>query len=99
MVPTRHTDEEVRTSDELMTLAEIASFVRRSRSWVYQNLQWIPHYSLPGMRGHWFDRKEVLRWIKSGGADEGNSLASRDAALADLATDRSTLYHRKARPR
>lgn len=83
---------------ELMTLAETATFVRRSKSWVYQNLQWIPHHTILGMRGHWFDRNEVVRWIKSGGASQDNP-PSRDAPLTDLATVRSTVYHRKPRNR
>lgn len=74
----------------------MARFVRRSRSWVYQNLRWIPHHTVPGFRGHWFDRNEVVRWIKSGGVNDSSN-ASRDAAGTDLATERSTIYHRRPR--
>ncbi|MCE3225222.1 MAG: hypothetical protein K0S58_3402 [Nitrospira sp.] len=91
------TDNDTGGFGELMTLAEMARFVRRSRSWVYQNLRWIPHHTVPGFRGHWFDQNEVMRWIKSGGIEDGSDAASRDGPPTDLAAARSTIYHRKPR--
>jgi hypothetical protein len=81
---------------ELMTCAEIATFLRRSRSWVYQNLQSLPHHTVPGFRGAWFDKNEIVRWVKTGGVHESTT-GSRDAAFTDLAAPRATPYHRKAR--
>jgi hypothetical protein len=82
----------------LMTLSEAAVFLRRSRSWVYQNLSVVPHHTVPGMRGHWFDRTELLTWVKSGGTmnatQQGPILANRDTPATDLASGRSTIYHR-----
>lgn len=97
MTATGNPHDQIGCANELMTLAEMARFVRRSRSWVYQNLRWIPHHTVPGFRGHWFDRNEVVRWIKSGGLDEGSTAANRDAAGTDLATHRSTPYGFKPR--
>jgi hypothetical protein len=80
----------------LMTLSEAAVFLRRSKSWVYQNLGVVPHHTVPGMRGHWFDRTELLTWVKSGGTmnAQGMVLANADTPATDLASGRSTLYHR-----
>lgn len=80
----------------LLTLAEAASFLRKSKSWLYQN-QTIPRHRPPGCRTYLFDQEELLAWVKSGeltGGLQAFNNTRPDAAGTDLDRPRSPVYHR-----
>lgn len=67
-----------------MTLAEAAQFLRKSKSWLYQNRD-VPRHRPPGSRGYLFDRDELLEWVKSG----------QERAITGLGEDEKVAIDRK----
>jgi predicted DNA-binding transcriptional regulator AlpA len=57
-----------KTSDRLLTVAETASRLARSRSWVYKNKRALPMVPLP-TGGYGFSEKKLERWIEQRSAD------------------------------
>lgn len=84
------------TGAEVMTLAEAATYLRLSRSTLYQRKD-IPRHRLPGSREVRFLRDELLDWLKSGDV----IAASNGTEILTLPLDRTavTVYHRNPRYR
>jgi excisionase family DNA binding protein len=47
-----------------LTLAEAAQFLRKSKSWLYQN-RTIPRYRPEGTRGWLFNQDELEMWLRN----------------------------------
>ncbi len=85
----------------LLTLAEAAEFLRKSQSWLYQNLS-VPRHRPPGCRTYLFDEAELLAWVKSG--ESSGEIVEDDrpkpaAGRTALDMPGSPVYHRNARYR
>jgi excisionase family DNA binding protein len=84
------------TVPEIMTLTEAATYLRLSKSTLYQRKD-IPRHRLPGSREMRFLKDELLTWLKSGDLTS----ASRPSEVLILPLDRpaGTVYHRNPRYR
>lgn len=88
---------------EILTPEEAATFLRLSRSTIYQRAD-IPRHRMPGSRQIRFLRSELLSWIKGELMEktvvdtEGTPVPElQDTADMDIANGR--VYHRSARYR
>lgn len=92
-----------------LTLAEASSFLRMSRSSLYQRKD-IPRYRRPGSRVMLFDQDELEAWLKQGRIDDHSELALEmpattalyqapevAAGVVDISSQR--VYHRSGRYR
>jgi predicted DNA-binding transcriptional regulator AlpA len=84
---------------KLLTLAEAAEFLRKSKSWIYQNAQ-IPRHRPPGSRCYLFDRDELIAWVKSGqevmmNGDQGGE----EGTKIPVDREPAEVYHRNPRYR
>lgn len=86
---------------KLLTLAEAAQFLRKSKSWLYQN-RTIPRYRPERSRRVLYDEEDLIAWVKRGRVEptQDKSLAdsTQDATLRVAISD-GLLYHRNARYR
>lgn len=84
------------TAPEIMTLAEAASYLRLSKSTLYQRKD-IPRHRIPGSREVRFLKDELLAWLKSGPV----APASTENDVLTLPLDRTAgaVYHRNPRYR
>ncbi|TAJ25123.1 MAG: DNA-binding protein [Nitrospirae bacterium] len=82
----------------LLTLAEAAQFLRKSKSWLYQNSH-VPRHRPPGSRCYLFDRDELVAWIKSGENRTPLIEASSVEEAPTLNKPDAGVYHRNPRYR
>lgn len=85
----------------LLTLAEAALFLRKSKSWLYQNRS-IPRYRPPGSRSFLYDQAELLAWVKGRGVTEQRPARSEEGAEPRgeaVALSSGMPYHRNPRYR
>ena len=47
----------------LLTVSEAATYLRRSRAWVYQNIDRLPHVRIGRRRGVLFDSDDLRAWL------------------------------------
>jgi excisionase family DNA binding protein len=79
---------------ELMTLDEAASFLRLSRSTLYQRGSDIPRHRLPGSREYRFLKSELLAWLtgeQAAPAKDGTT--GEPVPVLDIG--RQQVYHRR----
>lgn len=69
----------------LLTLEEAASFLKVSKSWLYQHRE-VPRHRIPGSTMLRFDQEELLAWLKSANTSIG-------------APEMTKVYHRNPRYR
>lgn len=91
-----------------MTLEEAATFLRLSRSTLYQRPD-IPRHRLPGSRQIRFLRSELLAWLKQGRLGSLDKTAMERSQTTDLHAPESksivvdmsplSVYHRNVRYR
>jgi excisionase family DNA binding protein len=93
----------------LLTLSEAATYLRMSRSSLYQRKD-IPRYRRPGSRVVLFDQQELETWLKRGRTFVQEAFASDNEHLRQkgssgetskevLAIEGEPVYHRNARYR
>jgi len=103
-IPARAKEHAVSVEHEILTPEEAATFLRVSRSTIYQRPD-IPRHRLPGSRQIRFIRSELLAWIK--GEPIGTAvmedtvgiavLEPQETPVMDIANGR--VYHRNGRYR
>jgi hypothetical protein len=86
-----------------MTLEEAATFLRFSRSTMYQRDD-IPRHRLPGSREFRYLRSELLAWLKGEltsqpEAEDGQEATGHERHVLNLAVGTKPVYHRSARYR
>jgi excisionase family DNA binding protein len=69
----------------LLTLEEAASFLKVSKSWLYQHRE-VPRHRIPGSTMLRFDQEELLAWLKS-------------ANVSKTEPEMTKVYHRNPRYR
>ncbi|MEW6543821.1 MAG: helix-turn-helix domain-containing protein [Nitrospirota bacterium] len=77
---------------QLLTLTEAARFLRKSKSWLYQNRS-IRRYRPPGSRSYLFDKDDLLAWVRSGGVSASATQAE-SSALSGIDIASPPVYHR-----
>jgi excisionase family DNA binding protein len=94
---------------KLLTLPEAATYLRMSRSRLYQRKD-IPRYRRPGSRVVLFDQEELEAWLKRGRTSVQEAFASDNEQMRQqgfsgetskevLAIEGKPVYHRNARYR
>lgn len=95
-----HPETTSMTSLEVMTLEEAATFLRVSRSTLYQRGD-VPRHRLPGSREFRYLRSELLAWLKGEvvASQEHEAPAGQEQPTLALAVRSKPVYHRSARYR